>query len=54
VLHLSRATLSIRRMHDGNWGISELKASCNKDVPPETREFVNEWLQPYWFGISDD
>jgi PcfJ-like protein len=51
VLHPSRATLSIRRMHDGNWGISELKASCNQDVPPETRAFVNEWLQPYWIGI---
>ena len=51
VLHPSRATLCIRRQADGNWGISELEASCNRKVDPATREFVNQWLEPYRLGI---
>jgi hypothetical protein len=50
VLHPSRATLSIRRIYDGNWGIAELEASCNREVPPATRAFVEEWLEPYRIG----
>jgi hypothetical protein len=51
VLHPSRATLCIRRQSDGNWGISELEASCNRKVDPATRDFVKEWLEPYRVGI---
>ena len=51
VLHPSRATLCIRRMSDGNWGISELEASCNRMVPASTRAFVQEWLAPCRIGI---
>ena len=41
VLHPGRATLCIRRQADGNWGVSELEASCNRKADPATREFVN-------------
>ena len=51
VLHPSRATLCIRRQSDGNWGISELEASCNRKVDESTRDFVNEWLEPFRLGI---
>jgi hypothetical protein len=51
VLHPSRATLSISRIYDGNWGIRELEASCNREVPPATRAFVKEWLEPYRIGV---
>lgn len=50
VLPPSRATLSIRRIYDGNWGIAELEAFCNREVPPATRAFVKEWLEPYRIG----
>ena len=51
VLHPSRATLCIRRQSDGNWGISELEASCNRTAGKVTRDFVNEWLEPFQLGI---
>lgn len=51
VLHPSRATLCIRRFSDGNWGISELKASCNQNVDTATREFVSQWLEPHRIGV---
>ena len=51
VLYPSRATLCIRRMNDGNWGIAELEASCNRTVPLATRAFVKEWLAPCRIGI---
>ena len=51
VLHPSRATLCIRRQSDGNWGISELEASCNRKVGAETRKFVEQWLEPYRLGV---
>jgi len=51
VLHPDRATLCIRRLSDGNWGIAEIKASCNRPVEPATRAFVNEWLEPYRIGL---
>ncbi|QTN31212.1 PcfJ domain-containing protein [Akkermansiaceae bacterium] len=51
VLHPSRATLCIRRLSDGNWGISELEASCNRKVDAETRKFVEQWLEPYRLGV---
>lgn len=51
VLYPSRATLCIRRFSDGNWGISELKASCNQNVDPAIREFVNQWLEPHRLGV---
>jgi hypothetical protein len=51
VLHPSRATLCIRRQADGNWGISELEASCNRKADMATRDFVNEWLEPYRLGV---
>lgn len=51
VLYPSRATLCIRRMHDGNWGISELEASCNRKAPAATRAFVEEWLAPCRIGV---
>ena len=46
VLHPGRATLCIRRQSDGNWGISELEASCNRKVDYATQEFVKQWLEP--------
>jgi hypothetical protein len=51
VLHPSRATLCIRRHTDGNWGVSELEASCNRPVDQATRDFVHQWLEPYRLGI---
>jgi hypothetical protein len=51
VLHPSRATLCIRRQSDGNWGISELEASCNRKADHATHEFVKQWLEPYRIGI---
>ena len=51
IIHPSRATLRIHRQIDGNWGISEIKASCNREVPHETRVFVKQWLDPYRIGI---
>ena len=51
VLHPGRATLCIRRQADGNWGVSELEASCNRKADPATREFVNAWLEPYRLGV---
>jgi hypothetical protein len=54
VLYPSRATLCIRRFSDGNWGVSELEASCNRKVDPATLEFVNQWLEPHRLGVSDD
>jgi hypothetical protein len=51
VLYPNRATLCIRRFSDGNWGISELKASCNQNVDTATREFVKQWLEPHRLGV---
>lgn len=51
VLYPSRATLCIRRQSDGNWGVSELEASCNRKVDTATREFVNQWLEPHRLGV---
>ena len=51
VLHPGRATLCIRRQSDGNWGIHELEASCNRKVDAETRKFVEQWLEPYRPGV---
>jgi hypothetical protein len=50
VLHPKRATLSISLQSDGNWDISELKASCNYAVDRATRAFVTEWLDRYRMG----
>jgi len=50
VLHPNRATLSVSLQSDGNWEISELKASCNRSVDAGTRAFVNEWLALYRIG----
>ena len=50
VRHPSRATLSITRRSDGNWGIGELEASCNRPVDSATREFVKAWLEPHRLG----
>lgn len=51
VLHPARATLSITRQSDGNWGISELNASCNRPIDQATRDFVNQWLDIYRMGV---
>lgn len=51
VLHPSRATLCIRRQSDGNWGLAELEASCNRKADSATQEFVKQWLEPYRIGI---
>jgi hypothetical protein len=51
VLHPGRATLCIRPQTDGNWGISLIEASCNRPVNGATREFVQQWLEPYRIGI---
>ena len=51
VVYPSRATLCIRRMASGNWWISELEASCNREAPPTTREFVKQWLEPHKLGV---
>ncbi len=51
VLYPKRATLCIRRGPSGNWRISELEASCNRDVDSATREFVKQWLEPYRLGV---
>ncbi len=51
VLHPCRATLCIRPQTDGNWGISQIEASCNRPVDGATREFVQQWLEPYRLGI---
>jgi len=51
VLHPARATLSISRGPDGNWGIDELEASCNRAVDQATRDLVNAWLEPYRMGV---
>ncbi len=51
VLYPSRATLCIRQQSDGNWGISELEASCNRKVESATQEFVKQWLEQYRVGI---
>lgn len=51
VLYPSRATLCIRRQSDGNWGIAELEASCNRKVESATQDFVKQWLEPYRIGI---
>ena len=54
VLQPARATLSIRRQTDGNWGIAELLAACNRPVDKATRETVGQWLEPYRLGVADD
>jgi PcfJ-like protein len=51
VLHPNRATLCIERQSDGNWGIAELEASCNRKIDQATREFVSGWIEPYRMGI---
>lgn len=51
VLHPSRATLSITRRSDGNWGIGELEASCNRPAGHATRVFVEAWLEPHRLGV---
>jgi hypothetical protein len=51
ILHPSRATLRIHRKADGNWSISEIKASCNRESPPETRAYVKQWLESYQIGL---
>jgi hypothetical protein len=51
VLHPSRATLCITRQSDGNWGISDLKAACNRPIDQAARDFVNQWLEIYRLGI---
>jgi hypothetical protein len=51
VLYPSRATLCIRLQSDGNWGISQLEASCNRKADTATHEFVKQWLEPYRIGI---
>jgi hypothetical protein len=51
VLSPSRATLSIIRHSDGNWGIGELEASCNRPTDLATREFVKAWLEPHRLGV---
>ena len=51
VLYPSRATLCIRRMPSGNWWVTELEASCNREVPQATREFVKQWLEPHKLGV---
>lgn len=51
VLYPSRATLCVRLQSDGNWGISQLEASCNRKADSATHEFVNQWLEPYRIGI---
>ena len=51
VLFPGRATLCIRRQTDGNWGISQIEASCNRPVDGATREFVRQWLEPHRLGI---
>jgi hypothetical protein len=51
VLHPTRATLCIQRQSDGNWGISQLEASCNRPAGEATRTFVQQWLEPYQMGI---
>jgi len=50
VLHPERATLSIERGPDRQWHIGELKAPCNATVRPETRLFVQDWLDRYRLG----
>jgi hypothetical protein len=51
VLSPSRTTLSIIRHSDGNWGIGELEASCNRPADLATREFVKDWLEPHRLGV---
>lgn len=51
VLHPQRATLCIRLQSDGNWGISEIEASCNRPADRATVLFVRRWLEPYHLGI---
>ena len=51
VLEPERATLSIIKISDGDWRISELYATCNKPVKSETRQAVKEWLSQTQVGI---
>jgi len=51
VLFPGRATLCIRPQTDGNWGISQIEASCNRPADVATREFVQQWLEPYRIGL---
>jgi hypothetical protein len=51
VLYPARATLSISRQPDGNWGIALLEASCNRKIDQATRDFVTGWLDQYRMGI---
>lgn len=51
VLHPKRSTLCIRPQTDGNWGISQIETSCNRPVDNATRDFVQQWLEPYQIGV---
>jgi hypothetical protein len=51
VLYPDRATLCIRPQPDGNWGISEIEASCNRKAHRTVVIFVREWLEPYQIGL---
>ena len=45
VLAPERATLSIARIRNGTWRISELKAAANAEVMESTRRSVEAWLR---------